>query len=197
MGQPKCDSLGQYIGEEITSDYLNGIPFMSTHERRIKLLQQKLFLCKCQACKAPCALRAFACPKLLPTSELPCGGRCQSRVAQLGEDEAHGGDMAGAKEWICQTCGDVTSEQLLFSRLFRLYKQLDGNEIEVAGKERAIQNGAGTCDGTRTLEAQESASTAGEAGAWLQVEEMWVARSYSNMYWSHDDVRSPLSEMCF
>ena len=165
-------------GEEITSDYLKGIPFMSTHESRIKLLQQKLFLCKCQACKAPCTLRAFACPKLA------CGGRCLSRAALLGEDEAHGGNLVGPKEWICQKCGDVTLEQLFFAGLFQLYKQLDDKEIE----------GSGSGEGTGMF---VGPLAEGEAAAWLQVEDMWVARSYSKMYWSHDQVCSPLSQMPF
>ena len=163
-------------GEQIMSNYLEGICFMSKRERRAKLLDQKLFWCRCDTCRAPCKERAFACPATVTSGNNTkagsdedlcqvmetCGGKCVPCTA-----EEDGGD-AGV-EWACDKCSAVLAEEQLMQALFGRYARIHDLRVD-------------------------KASPMSETSRWLAVEDGWIKTSHSKTHWSLDHVRRHASQ---
>eukprot|EP00960_Hanusia_phi_P054826 762783-Hanusia_phi.AAC.3 len=89
-------------GEQIFTNYLQGIPFMSSFERRKKLLETKLFTCMCSACVSTDELRVLPCMQQLAGST-DCDGLCFCKDAK----------------WICKECKHAEEEEIFLSRHFK------------------------------------------------------------------------------
>ena len=123
-------------GEQILTNYLKGILFMSRRERRAKLLAQKLFSCGCAVCKMECIERAFVCPRSTCTGKCLPSAHSARRDVRLKGDTANTvhldgghveevtvepGEYDTAEElWTCQECGEATEEIPFFAALARL-----------------------------------------------------------------------------
>ncbi|EKX32226.1 hypothetical protein GUITHDRAFT_148776 [Guillardia theta CCMP2712] len=103
-----CSGLALHValrdispGEQILTDYLQGIPFMSTHERRKKLLETKLFTCMCSACLSEDDLRLLPCTSRGDEGEA-CQGSCSCRDGR----------------WMCKECGREEEVETFLSQQF-------------------------------------------------------------------------------
>ena len=138
---------------------------------------------------SPCSQRAFACLKSLPASAeaggSTCGGKCTSQNA------LRGGSQEVEDQWKCQNCGNVTPETAFFVALFQDHQQTIKQSSQSLPSNlsppRPSPENAATCcvNATTTSITTTTTNTAAhDRILWLQLEDKWIALSYSKVYWS-------------